>query len=202
MPAFYGARDLGLKTEWRFGFIGYGVRAETTPGVIFVDGSGSIKPGVIDHHSGDCDEESSAEAVFRRRDLIYNHLLADWLRRYEIGGIQPGTIWKPALVTHAYPDWDSVVECFLIQYLVEHGDFPPYAGALVTYSRDVDQGRYSVRLDDPQSIYAPHIAYLALQNMTGNDEEALSSDSQLKRGLELLERILNAIQGKRQATGM
>jgi hypothetical protein len=188
MAMLLGARDLGLDVRWRFGFVGYGQRAETTPGVVFLDVGGSLKPGVVDHHSGESHGESACDLVLRVPEVTYNHLLSGWLARHEAGQIPPGTVWTPTIVTHIHPDFDGLIAAHLTIRLIEDGAFPAYAEALVSYGREVDQGRYVLRPEDRKEPFALHLAYLAIQNLRG-----LSFEDQLRLGFELLECVLTEV---------
>lgn len=192
MRPFIGARELGLNTVWRFGFVGPGTVAEPVPGVLYIDVGGALREGIVDHHSDSDRNSCSAELAYRHREAIYNHLMRDWLRLHAEGRISQGTEWNPVLITHESPDWDSVAASFLTMHLIEEGDFPPYADALVHYAREVDQGRYSCDLAIPESFYAIHLAYLTLQS------GGLGSEQQLLSGLEGIRRSIGLIAAARE----
>ena len=162
-----GARELGLEVCWRHQFVGFGFRAQTTPGVVFVDVGGRLQPGVLDHHAGEKADTCASAVVLGNREAVYNHLLGPWLERLPCGGIAPGARWSPTMVTHKDPDWDALVACYLVERLVEDGDFPPFAEALVAYALEVDQGRYRLDAESEDSRLAPHMGYLALQSREG-----------------------------------
>ena len=190
MGLLLGANDLGLTTKWRFRFVPFGFRAESTPATVFVDVGGSPCAGVIDHHSGGSDE-CAASAVQARREAVYNHLLGPWLAKHPEGRVPAGTTWQPTIVTHASPDWDALVATWLVVSLVEEGDFPEGAAALVAYSREIDQGRF-VLGSDPDAVLAPHLAYLAMQHLAVHGGPA-ADETTLERGFGLLRAILAAI---------
>jgi hypothetical protein len=194
LRALIGAKELGLVTEWRFGFAGFGQRAASTPGVIYLDTGQDIAAGVLDHHAGGGEYDCTAELVAARREDVYNHLLADLLRRHLGGESFKGIRWTPTIITHRSPDWDGVVSAHLVIRLVEDGDLPDYAEALVQYTREVDQGRYRLDCSNP-GARAAHLAYLALQNMR------LSPVEQMRRGLELIERVVAQITAARKMAG-
>lgn len=183
---------MGLEVKWRVRFVPQGSHAETTPGAVYIDVGGRAAPGIIDHHEGDGDRCASAVAL-HRRELAYNHLLGPWLARVEEGRVQPGTLWTPTIITHRDPDWDSLVAIFLVQRLVEDGDLPAFAGALVSYASDVDQGRYALVPDDLEACLAPHLGYLAIQHSTDAKGNHISSDAQLARGLRLLQTVVEDV---------
>lgn len=204
MSLLPGAKDLGLKTEWRYGFLGQEDRVATTPGVLYLELGGRIEPGVLDHHGGQLGSTCAAEVVYRNREAVYNHLLGPWLVRHEEGRLQPGTKWTPTIVVHRSPDWDSVVAAWLAQKLIETGDFPPEAAALVHYTYQVDQGLMKLLpegaikdwdtdyLSTQPDLLAPHAGYLAIQNLErlrGKNEE------QLRLGLQLVERVIADLRG-------
>lgn len=104
-----------------------------------------------------------------------------------------GRVWSPVLVTHRDPDFDAMVSCYLVRALVEQGELPDFAIALVGYSAAVDQGRYQVDMTRPESAtFAVHMAYLAIQNLpapAGVDANTWC----LQRGFELLDATLAAM---------
>lgn len=194
MGTLLGARDLGLETEWRFGFVPFGFRAEPTPGVVYVDVGGKVQPGILDHHA----EEGTASAssvVVAHREAVYNHLLGPWLQRHPEGRVPDGTTWRPTIVTHFDPDWDGMVASWFVTRLIEDGGLPSWAGALVAYTLDVDQGRLHLSFEDHSSLFAPHIGYLGLQNLKPGGKRP-SNEETIRRGFRLLEAAAGAIQRK------
>lgn len=201
MTHYVGAIELGLEIEWRFGFVGAGQPAETTPGAVYLDVGGTVKAGVLDHHAGTSSCHCAAELVLKRRDAIYDHLLGPWLPPVRNPGDTSRIRWTPVLVTHIDPDWDSVVASFLAIRLVEDGDFPDYAAGLVQYASEVDQGRYHIDIRQPESLLAPHVGYLAIQNQLGSDGSPLDSEAQLRAGLELVQTLVNSMSNARNSAG-
>ncbi len=201
MSLLIGARELGLTVEWRYAFLGQDDSASTTPGVVFIEIGGKVAPGVFDHHQGDAGDTCAAELVFRNRELSYGHLLSPWLARHEEGRLMPGTVFRPTVVTHRDPDWDTVVATFLVQKLIENGDFPDEADALVKYTRLVDQGKVRLFggsgsddwsaeiLSQRPEILAPHAGYLAIQNLQNLQGDR--TEAKLRMGLALVSRVLD-----------
>ena len=192
MRPFVGCREIGLKTVWRFGFVGPGTTAEPVPGVLYIDVGGALREGIVDHHSDSDRNSCSTELTYRHREAVYNHLMRDWLKLHSERKISHGTEWNPVLITHEFPDWDSVAAAFLAMYLIEEGDFPPYADALVHYVREVDQGRYPCSLKNPDTFYAIHLAYRAMQSVQRSSEE------QMLCGLEVIRRSVDLIGAARE----
>jgi hypothetical protein len=192
MARFLGAKDLGLEVSWRYRFVGHAETALPAPGVVYLDVGGSLGPGVIDHHAAQ-GATCASELVFRNREFVYNHLMERWLARAEEGSLRPGTVWAPTIVTHFDPDWDSVVAAFLVRQLIEYGDFPESAPALVAYARLVDQGFYMLSADSDSSLQAPHIGYLGIQNLRNAEGLPCDSEEQLARGRVLLEHVLASV---------
>lgn len=188
-----GARGLGLRLDWRYRFVAPGTRAETTPGVLYLDVGGGLRPGIIDHHGDDSRPTSTAELILQHRELVYVHLLGPALQRATAGESLKGTAIELTLVTHYNPDFDGVVSTYFVRHLIEHGDLPPSAGALARYVTAVDQGRYKVELDDPATFFAPHIGHLALQNLPTKGSAHERSHKGLETGLSLVERVLSDI---------
>jgi hypothetical protein len=64
MRSFVGRGEIGLKTIWRFGFVGPGITADPVTGFLDVELRGAFRDGIIDHHSDA--RESSCSAGSRR----------------------------------------------------------------------------------------------------------------------------------------
>lgn len=191
MSVLLGARELGLDTQWSFGFVRHGARASTTQGVVYLDIGGSIAPGVLDHHHG-THVGCTADLVLGHPELVYGHLLQHWLLEHELGRIAGGTRWTPRIVTHFDPDWDSIVAAHLVMRLIEDGELPAYGMALASYAHEVDRGGARIDLADPQFMLAPHLGYLMIQNCDEGKHDLL-----MRRGLQLLRRVLDDIAADR-----
>jgi hypothetical protein len=187
MPHLIGAGDLGLDVQWEFGFVENGTRAATTPGVVYLDVGGNASLGILDHHSS-VGDGSTAHVLIDRPDLAYNHLMGPWLAERERGQSVAGARWTPRIVTHYYPDWDSIVAAHLLMRLVMDGEFPPYAHALAAYASLVDHGRSHVDRSFPESLLTPHFAH-AVAGLVSPAGHAQLMNS----GLALLERVLDDI---------
>ncbi|MEM9069600.1 MAG: hypothetical protein AAGE52_13895 [Myxococcota bacterium] len=197
MGRLLGANDLGLRVTWRHRFVPPGTRAEPTPGVLYLDVGGGLRPGIIDHHGADIRPTSTAELILQHRELVYVHFLGGVLKRAAAGESVGGSDLTFTLVTHFAPDFDGVVSTYFVKHLVETGEFPSGASALARYVTEVDQGRYRLHLDRPSTFLAPHIGQLAIQNlMTAGDPEQRSIEG-LERGLRLVERVLRDVPGAR-----
>ena len=194
-----GARALGLRLDWRYRFVPPATRAESTPGVLYLDVGGGLRPGIIDHHGDDSRPTSTAELILQHRELVYVHLLGPALQRATAGESLKGTHIQLTLVTHYNPDFDGVVSTYFVRHLLEHGDLPPSAAALARYVTDVDQGRYRVSLDQPATFFAPHIGHLALQNLPTKGTLHDRSLKGLETGLSLVERVLSDVGETRRA---
>ena len=195
-----GARALGLQVQWRFAFVAPGSVLQPAPDAVYLDTGSHLKPGILDQHQDSTLGGSSAELVWSYPAYVYDHLMLDWLRRArDDAAAVHGVAWAPALVTHWAPDFDGLVAIHLCMRLVEDGEFPPYAKALVEYASLVDQGRYRVDLERPESAtHAIHMAYLALQSMpppAGRDRNQWC----LEQGLALLEAALGQVEAARRA---
>jgi hypothetical protein len=193
MPLFLGSKDLNLKTEWRFGSINHDHCADTTPGVLYIGAGGALKPGVIDRRAPEAAGNTLTGIVFRKRDLVYNHLLSTWIHRSEEGKIPLSAKFTPTLILGPDPDFDAIAASFLAIRLLEKGEFPGYAEFLVNYVRNVTLGRYKLELANPDSLNALHVACLALRHLKGMDGRLLPPEAQVNRGIELLERVLSQI---------
>jgi hypothetical protein len=159
---------------------------------VFLDVGGQLCAGVLDQHQDGALARSTSELVLRHPELVHEHLLGRWLDRRDEGADVRGVKFEPLLVTHSDPDFDAMVSCWLVRRLVEEGELPPEAEALVGYSALVDQGEYRVDLTNPTTATdAVHVAYLALQNL------GLGYSETVAQGLRLLDVVLTAIRTAR-----
>ncbi|GMV41635.1 MAG: hypothetical protein AMXMBFR64_33510 [Myxococcales bacterium] len=182
-----GARDLGLVTDWRFSFVDHGTPLQPISDAVILDVGNHLGPGILDQHQGDALGASTSELVLRWPEYVYDHLMSDWNRRARDGQALAGTPWSPAIVTHQFPDFDGVVSAHLAIRLVEDGDLPPYAAALVAYSTLVDAGRYRVETDHMETAtHAVHMAFLALDTLRDKEHPERDDAWQMRTGIELL----------------
>jgi hypothetical protein len=187
-----GSKALGLEVTWRYHFVGPGSSVSPARDAVFLDVGGRLCPGVIDQHQDGALARSTSELVLRHPELVHEHLLGRWLDRRDAGADLRGAKFEPRLVTHTEPDFDAMVSCWLVHRLVEEGELPPEAEALVGYSALVDQGEYRVDLTNPTTATdAVHVAYLALQNL------GLGYSETVAQGLNLLDVVLTAIRTAR-----
>jgi hypothetical protein len=187
-----GTKALGLDVKWRFHFLGPGSVVAPTRDAVYLDVGGALCPGVIDQHQDGTLGRSTAELVVRHPELVYRHLMDGWLDRRDAGQDLRGVAFSPALVTHADPDFDAMVACWLVRRLIEDGDLPPEAEALAGYSALVDQGEYQVDIARPETAtQAIHVAYLGLQNLKQGFAATIA------RGHELLDLTFGAIREAR-----
>lgn len=182
-----GSRALGLAVTWRYSFLPAGSSAQPCRDAVYLDVGGQICPGILDqHHDGQLGG-STAELVLRFGEHAYGHLMDSWVSRRDDGQDLSGRSWSPALVTHREPDFDALVACYLVRHLIENGELPSFAQALVGYTTLVDQGRYPIDLAQKETtLRALHLAYLALQNVSPPRGRE-SDDWHLERGFELLD---------------
>lgn len=184
------ASEIGIKEiEWRFHFIPQGSSVKhRVRDTLYLDVGNDLTYGIIDQHHDASSSISVAEFVYTYPEYVYTHLLGRWLDLFDEGKALPSkhTI---NIVTHISPDFDGLASIWLTLKLIEDGEFPPVAAALVPYVSLVDQGKYKIINDDETSATHPlHMAYLAIQNLTppsgiNRDEWCLS------RGLELLNNL-------------
>jgi len=192
-PRLLGADALGVTIEWRYRYVRPGTRAESTPGVLYLDVGGSLAPGIIDHHGDDVRPTSTAELILQHRELVYVHLLGPVLERAMAGEELEGSKLALTLVTHYFPDFDGVTSTYFVRQLVETGGLPASASALAGFVTSVDQGRYRVDLERRESFFAPHIGHLALQSLPGKGSPHERSTEILQRGMSLVERALTDV---------
>lgn len=194
-----GAAELNLHPRWRRHFVPPGTVAESTAGAVLLDVGGGLGPGVLDSHQGGV--ATTAQLVVRHPEFVYGHLMGAWLRRFDDGQDLVGRSWSPVLVTHRAPDFDCVVSSFLVEALIEHGVFPPYAEALAAYTAEVDTGRYSLDLSVPDSYTGPvHMAYLMLQGL--QHELTLDDESLLELGITMVRAVCEALLAARAPVGI
>ncbi len=187
-----GSKALGLDVTWHYHFVGPGSIVSPARDAVFLDVGGQLCPGVIDQHQDGSLARSTSELVLRHPEFVHEHLLGRWLDRRDAGADLRGAKVEPVVATHTDPDFDAMVSCWLVRRLVEDGDLPPEAEALVGYSALVDQGEYRVDLTNPTTATdAIHVAYLALQNL------GLGYSETIVQGLNLLDVVLAAIRAAR-----
>lgn len=188
-----GTRALGLSVTWRYAFVPAGSNLQVCRDAVVLDVGGQLAHGMLDQHHDATVGASTAELVIRYPEYAYGHLMDGWLTRRDDGQELRGRHWSPVLVTHRHPDFDAVVSCFLLRRLIEDGELPIYARALAGYSSQVDQGRYKVDVQRPETAtHALHMAYLALQNVPA--PAGLDADTwHIERGFDLLETAMAAL---------
>lgn len=190
-----GARALGLEVTWRYAFVGPGTVVQPTRDALYLDVGGKLCKGVIDQHQDGTLGRSTSELVLRFPELVHEHLLGKWLDLRDAGHDLNGRAFSPVIVTHVYPDFDSVVASWLAQRLVEDGELPPEAEALAAYGALVDQGAYTVDLTRPETAtHAIHMAFLATQH------RRLGHVATLQRGHQLIDSVLEAIRKARKGS--
>jgi len=194
MPALLGARALGIPVQWTYGFVGHGSSATTTPGVVYLDVGNRLCAGVLDQHQDGSVGECTSDLLLSHPEYVYHHLLSEVLTLHAQGQLPPKLTLTFRIITHRDPDWDGMVSAFLVQRLIEDGELPAYAPALIAYSRQVDQGRFSVRryLDKGEEglralALLPHLGALVVTHTYRNPEQALTV------GMELLKATLDGL---------
>ena len=160
--------ELNLDIAWRFAFVPTGTRTEPSAGAVYLDVGGDLRPGVIDHHQGEAFACSAARLVLRHPQFVYDHLAASLRADLANGLVPEGRPWRPTLVTHHAPDFDSIVCVHLCRHLVERGDFPDHAEDLVAYADEVDQGRRALSADGGDAELYPLILMLATLGSSEN----------------------------------
>jgi hypothetical protein len=200
MPSLLGTRELGIYVKWSFGFVGHGSSATTTPGVVYLDVGNRLCRGVLDQHQDDSLGGCTSDLIVSHPEYVYNHLLDEVLSQHARGLLPAGTTLHLRIITHVNPDWDGMVSAFLVQRLVEDGELPAYTPALVAYSRDVDQGRFSIRryLEAGESglralSLLPHLAGLVVTYTHRDHAEALAAGMSLVRAT--IDGLLAAVPG-------
>jgi len=196
-----GAKAMGLEVRWRFAFVAPGSVVQPTLDAVYLDAGSKLTAGILDQHQDGALADCTAELVARYPAYVYDHLMLDWLRRERDGVNLKGRNWAPVLVTHRAPDFDALVASYLCMRLVEDGELPSHAKALVEYTALVDQGRYRVDLARPETAtHAIHMAYLTIQSLPapkGSDRNEWC----LRQGLTLLGVALEQVAAARAAAG-
>ncbi len=177
-----GSKDLGIEIQWRFEFLGPGKVVQPSVGRIYVDLGGQLVRGIIDHHFGNCNYESTTSALAGNPDLVLDHLLGPVNNTYYQGLEIRRKEMILEFVTHRFPDWDGMNSFYLTNYLIQNGRMPPVevCTALCEAANDVDQGR--VRVQD--EVVRPFLLYLMMMYNGTTGEDCLL------RGSSLLEQII------------
>lgn len=195
MPApRIGARELGLSINWRYVFVPPGSMLEPRTDAIALDVGGALCHGVLDQHQDGSLGACTSELLMRYPEHCYGHLLNPWLSRRDDGQDITGRVFSPAVILHEEPDFDCLVTSYLAKCLIETGEFPAYAHALVGYASRVDQGKYRVNLGETATATFPvHMGYLALQSRRGEPVPAQRFERNLRLGEAMLRTVIAAL---------
>jgi len=193
-----GTNELGLDTKWRFGFCGPGSVLAAAPEAVVLDVGNHLGPGLIDQHQDGSLGRSTSELIFKHPELVYDHLVGPWLDAERGGAELHGRSWQPRIITHRSPDFDGIVSAWLVQQLVATGGFPAGSEALFDYSAEVDQGRYRIDPQRPETwLHAVHMAVLVLASVGGgSDEEVMSL------GIGLIDHFMATVGTARSGAGL
>lgn len=94
------------------------------------------------------------------------------------------------IIMHTNPDFDCFASVYLVQYFLEHGEFPKYAHKLAEYAELIDSGRMKL---NPDYIFTPYSITLVLSE-TLKSRQFLSfasyQEAYLHKGIELMTYIM------------
>ena len=109
--------------------------------------------------------KSTAELLFRRRELAFNHLLRGLNENYQ-SGLKPQVQELELTICIKNVNWDALCCYVLCDHLVRTGEFPDWALELVDSANAVNQGEAS--LDETGS--APFALFYALTNRVQSND--------------------------------
>jgi hypothetical protein len=190
-----GALDLGIEVDWQYEFFGHGRVLSPRLDTVALDIGNRLEPGVLDQHQDGSLAPSTAMLVWEKPELVYDHLMAPWLRRADDGVSLEGKTWLPVITTHQVPDFDGVVSALLVQEIVQHGMLPDWAESLAGFAAAVDQGRWTFSADEPNRCNSVALAFYAI------DKEVLdrhvTDEERMKLGMELVRSEVKHLEAKK-----
>ena len=179
-----GTDDLGIQVEWQYEFLGHGKTLSPRLDTVALDIGNRLEPGVLDQHQDGSLAPSTAMLVWDRPELVYDHLMAPWLRRADDGVSLEGKRWSPVITTHRSPDFDGVVSALLVQEIVKHGVLPAWAESLARFASEVDQGRWSFSTDQPEALNCVALAFYAIDEKVL--ERRVTDEERMELGMGLI----------------
>lgn len=149
--------DLNITHNWRVRKIGFLSQIDSLPGNLFIGCGVSDEAGVLD--AQDTPYKSTAELLFNRKELAFNHLLRGLNENYQSGlKLQIQELELTICIKNI--NWDALCCYVLCDHLVRTADFPNWARELVESANAVNQGE--ALWDDTGS--APFALFYALTN--------------------------------------
>jgi len=157
-------------------FVPYGERFDPQPATIVLDVGMRTVPGVIDHHHPEAEPECTASLIAKHPELVLDHL---GLFRAPA----PGALLPPLrVITHRFPDFDSLASIFLTLKLLEIGRMNPSLERLARYTCMVDSASLPEEIDLSSTPYSILRALFA----GARREEAEINQERVAEGLRFM----------------
>lgn len=154
-------------------FVKYGEDLKPEKNTLALDVGMKTMPGVIDHHHPNAEPECTASLIAK-----YPHLVLDHIKKEE-SPVKEGEANKLRLITHRFPDFDSISSAFLAIKLIETGKFDSSMEKIATYTKMVDSASLPEEIDLSST---PYSILRALFTRIRKSEEETSLD-RMKEGL-------------------
>lgn len=129
-------------------FVNYGEVLKPVEEVLALDVGMKTIPGVIDHHHPQAEVECTASLITK-----YPHLVLDHIKREDKTGIKREST-QLCIITHRFPDFDSISSAFLASKLIETGQVDAHMEKIARYVKMVDSATLPKNIDLTSTPYS------------------------------------------------
>jgi hypothetical protein len=157
-------------------FVKYGEDLEPDKNTLVLDVGMKTVPGVIDHHHPQAEPECTASLIAK-----YPHLVLDHIKKEQITAKEEESS-KLCIITHRFPDFDSVSSTFLALKLIETGKFDSSLEKIARYTKMVDSASLPEEIDLSST---PYSILRALFTRIKKSEEETNLE-RMKEGLKFM----------------
>jgi hypothetical protein len=157
-------------------FVKYGEDIKPEKNTLALDVGMKTVPGVIDHHHPEAEPECTASLIAK-----YPHLVLDHIKKDELAD-KEGESNKVRIITHRFPDFDSVSSAFLALKLIDKGKFDSSMDKIASYTKMVDSASLPEEIDLSSTPYS--ILRALFTRIKKSEEE--SSQERMKEGLKFM----------------
>ncbi len=163
-----------IKLDVSYQFVNYGEEFNPEKDILVLDVGMKTVPGVIDHHHPGAEIECTASLIAKHPHLILNHIKKEVSLK--------GEALKLRIVTHRFPDFDSVSSIFLALKLIENGAIDQAMERIAVYAKMVDSASLPKDIDLTST---PYSILRALFAAIRRDEEETNLE-RVKEGLKFM----------------